>query len=142
VSQLGAVLFSLFLSFNSSVTASIEKAFLQNNPGLLYPLLSTTQPIAISLPAPISFSDQLSAERAFFLFQRTFRTYTTFEFFPDTNVLGLPEKGRAIFQARWSFLNKNKNQYVFQIFFFIRNQPSASRLGDVWRITEIKAERL
>ena len=140
--QLGSVLLSLFLSFSTSVTANIEKAFLQNNPRLLYLLFSSTQPVNISLPAPISFSDQLSREQAFFLFQRTFRTYTTFEFFPEMRVLRSPEKGRAIFQARWSFLNKNKNQYVFQIFFFIRSQPGAPGLGDSWRITEIKAEKL
>ena len=140
--QLGSVFLSLFFSFNSSITANIEKAFLQNNPRLLYPLFSTVQPVHISLPAPISFSDQFSGEQAFFLFQRLFRTYTTFEFFPDTNVLRSPEKGRIIFQARWSFLSKNKNQYVFQIFFFIRSQPGSSGLGDSWKITEIKAEKL
>ncbi len=140
--QLGSVLLSLFFSFNSSITANIEKAFLQNNPELLYPLFATAQPIQISFPAPISFSDQLSGEQAFFLFERTFRTYTTFEFFPETSALRSPEKGRTIFQARWSFLNKNKTQYVFQVFFLIRREPGASGPGDPWRITEIKAEKI
>jgi len=142
VFQLGSVLLSLFLSFNSSITANIEKAFLQNDPSLLYPLFSTVQPVAISLPAPLSFSDQLTAQQAFFLFQKTFRTYTTFEFFPDMNALRSPEQGRTIFQARWSFLNKNKTQFVFQIFFFIRSQPGESDPQGGWRITEIKAEKL
>jgi len=142
VFQLGSVLLSLYLSFNASIAANIEKAFLQNNPKLLYPLFATAQPIHISLPPPISFSDQLTGEQAYFLFQRTFRTYTTFEFFPDTAALRSPEKGRAILQARWSFLNKSKTQYVFQVFFFLRSDPEAATPGERWKITEIKAEKI
>jgi hypothetical protein len=142
VFQLGLVLLSLFLSLSSSLTENIEKAFLQNNPRLFYPLFSAEQPINISLPEPISFSDQLTREQSFFLFQNIFSTYTTFEFFPEPNGQSPPHDDRFIFRARWSFLNKNKNQFVFLIFFYIRRTPGASRAEDFWKITEIKAEKL
>lgn len=140
--HIGLFLLSFFISLNSSVPENIEKAFLQNNPRLLYSLFSSAQPVNISLPPPISFSDQISCEQAYFLFQKIFRTYTTFEFFPEPGALGSPKEGRYILKARWSFLNKNKNQYVFQIFFYVRSFPGTAKLGDLWKITEIKAEGL
>ena len=142
MSHIGLFLLSFFISLNSSVPENIEKAFLQNNPRLLYSLFSSAQPVNISLPSPISFSDQISCEQAYFLFQKIFRTYTTFEFFPEPGALRSPEQGRYILKARWSFWNKNKNQYVFQIFFYVRSFPGGAKLGDLWKITEIKAEGL
>jgi len=142
VSQLGLFFLSFFLLLSSPITENIEKSFLQNNPRFLFPLFSTAQPVNISLPEPISFSDQLSCEQAYFLFQKIFRTYTTFEFFPEPSVQQTPDKGRFIFKARWSFLNKNKTQTVFQIFFYIRSLPQTDKLENPWKITEIKAEKL
>jgi hypothetical protein len=142
VTQLGFGLLSLFLSLNATVPDQIERAFLQNSPSLLYALLSPDQAVAVSLPAPISFSDQLSNEQAFFLFQKIFRTHTTFEFFPAPGGLRSARAGRYVFKARWSFLNKNGNQDVFQIFFLIQARPGAARITDFWKIAEIKAEKL
>jgi hypothetical protein len=141
VSLLSFVL-SIFLSLTSSVTENIERSFLQSDAQLLFSLFSASRPVTISLPEPISFSDQLTSEQAYFFFQKVFRSFTTFAFFPEPGVLRSLENGRFIFQARWSFLNRNRNQYVFLIFFYIRGRPGAPSLRDFWKITEIRAEKL
>lgn len=142
MTQLGFGLVILFLSLNATVPDQIERAFLQNSPNLLYALLPQDQAVAVSLPAPISFSDQLSSEQTYFLFQKIFRTHTTTEFFPEPGGLRSTRAGRYIFKARWSFLNKNGNRDVFQIFFLIQSRPEGPRFVDYWKIVEIKAERL
>jgi len=141
VFQLGFGLVSLLLSLTAAVPDQIERAFLRNDPQLLYSLLPRGEAIGISFPAPISFSDELSGEQAFFLFQKIFRTHTTFEFFPETDPLRPAREGRYIFKARWSFLDKAGNQSVLQIFFLIRPRRGADRPADYWEIAEIKAER-
>jgi hypothetical protein len=126
----------LTLSLFSQSTKNIEKAFFQNDPRLLYSLLSTRNHINISLPEPISFSDQLSSEQAFFLFRQIYSTFSTFEFYADSELPVLAKKNTSIFKARWSFKNKkNNNQYVLHVFFYLVNEKE-------WRITEIKAEKL
>lgn len=142
MSQLGIYLISLFLSLFSSVPKNIEKAFLQNNAALLHSLLPVKSAIHISLPEPISFSDQVSDEQAYFLFRRIFRTYTTFEFYPENQKTASLEKSHYIFKARWSFLTKNRNQHVFKLFFYVRFEPGLSENGDPWKIAEIKAEKI
>lgn len=140
--ELGLYLLSLVFSLSSSFTENIERSFLQNDPRFLFSLLGPGEPVHISLPPPISFSDEISPEQAFFLFQKIFRTYTTFEFFPDQGVVRAFEGGSFIFKARWSFLNRNRNQYVFLIFFYVRARPGASEPRDLWKISEIRAEQL
>jgi hypothetical protein len=142
VFQLGFGLVALFLSLTAAVPDQIERAFLRNDPRLLHALLPREEAIGISLPAPISFSDELSGEQAFFLFQKIFRTYATFEFFPETILLRPVRQGRYIFKARWSFLDKAGNQSVLRIFFLIRIRAGGTRPADFWEIAEIKAERL
>ena len=139
--QLGFGLVSLLLSLTAAVPDQIERAFLRNDPQLLYSLLPRGEAIAISFPAPISFSDELSGEQAFFLFQKIFRTYTTFEFYTETSLLRPARQGRYIFKARWSFLDKAGSQSVLQIFFLIRPRGGTPRSADYWEIAEIKAER-
>lgn len=139
--QLGFGLVSLFLSLTAALPDQIERAFLRNDPYLLYSLLPRGEAIGISLPAPISFSDELSGEQAFFLFQKIFRTHTTFEFYPETGFLRSARRGRYIFKARWSFLDKTGNQSVLQIFFLIRPRSGVPKPSDFWEIAEIKAER-
>jgi hypothetical protein len=141
VSQVGALLLSLFLSLPSSVTADIEKAFLQNDARWLLARLPAGRPVSVALPDPISFSDQISREQTFFLFKKIFRTYSTFEFFPETNLFLSPSGDRAVFKARWSFLDKNEKQFVFETYFYVRSRADG-RNGLVWEITEIKADRL
>jgi hypothetical protein len=142
VSQLSLCILSLVLSLISSVTKNIEKSFLQNNPQLLYSLLTPDHPINISLPEPISFSDEVSGEQAYFLFKQIFRTYATFEFYPEIGAPPSLARGHYIFKASWSFTGRNRNQFRLRIYFYVRGDPSPSSSGDFWKITEIKAERL
>ena len=65
------------------------------------------------------------------------------------------EENNFIFKARWSFINKkNNNQYVFHIYFYLKNEfinknraspnLSGKKKGnskEIWKITEIRAER-
>lgn len=138
------VVLSLF-SFSLPTTAqNIERAFLQNNPQLLFELLSAQNPINISLPEPMYFSDQLSNQQAYFVFQNIFSSYSTFEFYAEKK----PPSSAVddyIYQARWSFRDKkNNDQYLFYIFFYLMKESSKgndpSKTG--WRITEIKAKKI
>lgn len=123
---------------------SIEMSFLQNSPKMLYTQFASKGHINISFPEPISFSDQISNQQAFFLFHEIFSSYTTLEFFSERHFL-FPEGTSSILKARWSFKdNKNNNQYVFHIFFFlIANDSSKTELGQSsLKISEIKAEKI
>lgn len=141
MSQVGALLLSFFLSFPSSFTADIERAFLQKDARWLLARLPAGRPVSVALPEPISFSDQISREQAYFLFRNIFRTYSTFEFFPETKGFASPKGDRGIFKARWSFLDANEKQFVFEAYFYVQSRPDG-RGGAVWEITEIKADRL
>lgn len=141
MSQVGALLLGFFLSFPSSFTADIERAFLQNDARWLLVRLPADRPVSIALPEPISFSDQISREQAYFLFRNIFRSYATFEFFPEPNVYASPRGDRGIFKARWSFLDASEKQFVFEAYFHVQSRPDG-RGGVVWEITEIKADRL
>ncbi len=111
---------------------------------MLYSLLPPQSHINISLPEPISFSDQVSNQQAYFLFRKIFSSYITFEFYsenPPTSIEGMS----AIIKARWSFRDKkNQNQYVFNIFFYLIKQPSSTegRSDEVWKVTEIRAAKI
>ncbi|MBN1224088.1 MAG: hypothetical protein JXB23_12645 [Candidatus Aminicenantes bacterium] len=130
--------------FVSTTTQNVERAFLQNNPGMLYILLPTKSYINISLPTPISFSDQVSNQQAYFLFKKIFASYSTFEFYSEKQPSG-SQSVAVILKARWSFKDKkNNNQYVFNIFFNLQKiecQSNGKQEGD-WEITEIKAEKI
>ena len=141
MSQVGALLLGLFLSFPSSFTADIERAFLQKDARWLLARLPADSPVSVALPEPISFSDQISREQAYFLFRTIFRTYSTFEFFPEPNVFVSPKGDRAIFKARWSFFDAGEKPFVFEAYFYFRSRLDGK--GDVvWEIAEIKADRL
>jgi len=133
------------LSFTlPTATQNIEKAFLQNNSKLLFELFSAQNPINISLPEPIYFSDQLSSQQAYFVFKNIFSSYSTFEFYSGKKPQP-SENNNHIYQARWSFRDKkNNDQYLFYIFFYLINEKSGenkpSKTG--WRITEIKAKKI
>lgn len=135
----------LTLSLLSQTTRSIENAFFQDDPQLLYSLLTTQGHVYISLPEPISFSDQISPQQAFFLFRQLYTTYSTFEFYADDELPVLAKEKSFIFKARWSFRNKKSdNQHVFQVFFHLTREisPTGRNRQVPWRITEIKAESL
>jgi hypothetical protein len=145
VVSLGVFPLLLTLSFLSQTTRTIEKAFFQDDPGLLYSLLSTQGHIHISFPEPITFSDQVSPQQAYFFFRQVTASYSTFEFYADSGLPVLARDNRFIFKARWSFKNKkNDDQHVFQVFFHLIREkpPGRGRLQHPWRISEIKAESL
>jgi hypothetical protein len=155
VLQVGVSLFSVIISLFSVTTQGIEKAFLQNSSGQLQTQLSLRTKLNISLPEPISFSDQISSEQAFFFFQDLFSRYATLEFFPEPEVFQPPGTRLLIFKARWSFRdNRNNDQSVFEVFFLLQPEnPSAEAGGRrsgmrgarppaLWKITEIKAEKI
>lgn len=137
-----AILFlSLFPIFLPSTTLNVERAFLQNDARNLRSLFPAQSFINISLPEPISFSDQVSNQQAYFLFQRIFSSYTTFEFYSENQPTSL-EGNSAIIKTRWSFRDKkNRDQYVFHVFFYLIKQPSnmKGKTSDTWKITEIRA---
>lgn len=153
MANLNVVLFTVLVSLLPATTQDIEKAFLQNNPKILYSLFSTKSSINISLPEPISFSDQLSNQQAFFLFRKIFSAFTTFEFYSEKELPSDLENQYFIFKARWSFRdNKNNNQHVINVFFYlIEEKTNTSTLRQIlknenskktWKIIEIKAEKI
>jgi hypothetical protein len=133
------------LSFTlNTATQNIEKAFLQNNPKLLYNLFSTHTHINVSLPEPIYFSDQLSHQQAYFVFKKIFSSYPTFEFYSEPHPQ-ISEDQNFIYKARWSFLDKKTNdQHLFYIFFFLTKETPAENhpFQTHWRIIEIKAKKI
>lgn len=133
----------LIISLLSQTTRAIERAFFEDNPALLYSLLAQRGPVNLSLPEPISFSDQVSSEQAFFIFRRIHRTFSTFEFFADPEFPILARDDGLIFKARWSFRNKtNNNQYVLQVFFhLLLENPPPGDGRSLWKISDIRADR-
>ncbi len=134
----------LILSLLSQTTRVIERAFFEDRPALLYSLFPDRGHVNLSLPEPVAFSDQVSSEQALFVFRRLRRTYSTFEFYADSDLPVLARENGFIFKARWSFRDRSSNdQYAFQVFFYlarIRGVPGEGRL--LWKITDIRAERL
>ena len=153
MANLIVVLLSVLVSLLPTTTQNIEKAFLQNNPKILFSLFSAKSSVNISLPEPISFSDQLSNQQAYFLFKKIFSAYTTFEFYSEKELPSDLENQNFIFKARWSFRdNKNNNQYVIHIFFYLikeKNSDPSFRQSlknenskITWKIIEIKAAKI
>jgi hypothetical protein len=147
VANLSVFLLSLLsLTLNNSAQ-HIEKSFLQNDPAYLYALFDVNGYINVSLPAPISFSDQVSNEQAFYLFRKIFDSYSTFEFYSDREPTPVGRKS-IIFKARWSFQDQMDSKHVLFIFFYmIRDSGQDIRLGgkdhiSQWKITEIRAVKL
>jgi hypothetical protein len=152
VAQFGIFLLSLILPFLAIPTRTIEKSFLQNNPRIFYELLPADSRISISLPDPISFSDQVSAQQAFFLFQQIFSAYTTFEFYPEAESPYFIEEGGVILKARWSFKNnRTSDQHVLELFFYLARadlRPTGMEQTPLrirktrWIIAEIRAAEI
>jgi len=141
VGNLALLLLSFFPIFLPSTTQNIERAFLQNDARMLYALFPPQSYINISLPEPISFSDQVSNQQAYFLFKKIFSAYMTFEFYSESQPTSI-EGESAIIKTRWSFRDKkNRNQYVFHILFYLIKQSpqQENRTDDRWKIIEIKA---
>lgn len=133
-----ALLISFFLALVPSVTLDIGRACSENDARALAGLFSPTAGLHVSLPDPFSFSDRLSPEQAYFLFERIFAVHRTFEFVPERELSVVPGRAGFIFKARWSFRDtRNDDPYLFRVFFHVMPGPGAK-----WEVVEIKAERL
>ena len=141
---MGNALILLLLLANlspSSTARSIERAFLQNNARILLEFLPAGGRINLSLPEPISFSDQLSDQQTYLLLKKIFTTFTTQEFFSELREA--PRGGgRYFFKARWSFQDKNKNLYALDVFFQLGLFSDGSEASPDWKITDIRAEKI
>lgn len=136
-------IFALLTTPPTPVSNNIQRAFLQNNPHSLYSLFPDGYHVNFSFPEPISFSDQLTDQQAYFLFQKIFSDYLTFEFYSLSEAGELQNKN-YIYKARWSFKDKNNNnQYVFHLFFLLKESEKGTKnKPGKWNIIEIKAERI
>ena len=142
---------SFGLAFSTPAAKSVEKAFLQNSPRLVGACLLPAGRILIALPAPISFSDQLTTEQTVFLFEDIFSAFETLEFFPETAPGTWGPRAGFILKARWSFRDRrNRNLYVLQVFFYFQppvrwasgrppRPPGGPAPRPVWKISAIKA---
>ncbi|MFW6140236.1 MAG: hypothetical protein ACOC5S_02655 [Acidobacteriota bacterium] len=141
------ILFTAISTFLSAptipVSNQIQRAFLQNNPGLLYSLFPSGYHLSCSFPEPISFSDQVTDQQAYFLFQKIFSDFLTFEFY-SLSEAGELQNEHYIYKTRWSFKDKkNNNQYVFHLFFLLKkSKKETNNKSEEWKIIEIKAERI
>lgn len=148
--QPGVVILGISLSLLSGAVKDIEKAFFLNDAEVLLTKLSAKNHVLLSLPEPISFSDRLSREQTFFYFRRIFSSFSTFEFYTESDFSPSFAGDHCIFRARWSFKNiKTQHQHVFQVFFLLINEYSppgsrpdtaaAQKPPDIWKIGEIRA---
>jgi len=140
VYSFSVLLISSLAAFAPAVTRDITEAWAANDVGAVIRLLSPAAGLHVSLPGPIAFSDRVSREQAYFLFERIFAVHGTYEFVPEPDLTMVPGKPGFIFKARWSFRDRrNGNPYLFRLFFYVGPRP---RPGTGWEIVEIKAERL
>ncbi len=148
--QVGASLFSIVVSLVSITSQDIERAFLQNSARRLQALVGPDIRLTVYLPDPLSFSDQVSPEQAFFIFQRIFRRYVTREFLIEPGFYQAEPGGPLVVKARWSFADAaNNDRFVLRVFFLLDRdkprpaaKPGLVRAGPAWKIIEIKAEKI
>jgi hypothetical protein len=149
VFHLSVAWLTFILAFPTPAAKNVEKAFLQNSPKLFRGCLVPDGRILVALPAPISFSDQLTTEQTAFLFGDIFSAFETLEFFPEKEPGSWGPRFGFILKARWSFRDRrNRNLYVFRVFFYFKAAFPAE--GNVrssrppesppqWKIAAIKA---
>lgn len=137
------IILTLLTPQSTTFSNKIERAFLQNNPQMVTSLFPSGYHIHLSFPEPISFSDQLTDQQAYFLFQKIFSDYLTFEFY-SLSESKEPHNENYILKTRWSFKNiNNNNQYAFHVFFLLKKTEKPPRNNtEKWEIIEIKAERI
>ena len=140
--HVGLSLFAFFLSLFNPFIAEIPNAFLVNDARALRAFFAPQSYIQISLPAPFYFSDQVSAEQAYLLFGRIFAAAKTSGFYPEGDILPTVSRGSFIYKARWEFLTTSRAPGAFRILFYVRGRPAYGSGKGVWRITEIRADRV
>jgi hypothetical protein len=145
--HLSVGLLSSLLTLLAPTVDGIGQACLDNDAGDLARYFSRTE-INVSLPDPISFSDEVSPEQAYFLFHGIFSKFKSFEFSPDPRLSSLAGRPGCILKVRWSFRNvKDDSPSLFLMMFYLVPEPREARppsspVGSAWKIMEIKAERL
>lgn len=146
MSYLNVAWLTFILAFSTPAVKTVEKAFLQNNPRLLYDCLLPDGRILVSMPAPISFSDQLTTQQTVFLFRDIFSAFETLEFFPEKGPGSLGPRAGFILKARWSLRDRrNRNLYVLRVFFYFKaatpaeESPRSPGPLSPWKISAIKA---
>ena len=145
--HLSVGLLASLMTLLTPTVGGIGKAFLDNDAAGLSAYFSRAA-LNVSLPDPISFSDEVSADQAYFLFERIFFKFESFEFGPEARLTSLPGRPGCILKARWSFRNiKDDSPSLFLMFFYLVSEPRAAGPprapnAGTWRIVEIKAERL
>ncbi len=143
MAQLGFGLIAAFLSFYSTIPRTVERAFLESNPAVLASLFSRDVPLLISLPEPIAFSDMVTNDQAYWVFERVFRTFRTTEFFPESDRAPVFARGGFIIKSRWSLIDPStQSPWVLQVFLHIGPGAEPHRKKPLWAITEIKAEKI
>jgi hypothetical protein len=143
VVQLGFGLIAAFLSFYSTIPRTVERAFLENNPAVLAGLFSREAPLLVSLPEPIAFSDMVTDQQAYWVFERLFRSFRTTEFFPESERAPAFHRGGFILKARWAFVDPASGApAVLQVFLHVRPGTTTRRARPLWAVTEIKAEKI
>ena len=154
--HIGLSAVSLLLSLLSATAVDLERSFLENRPDLLLLHLSSRARLSLSLPEPISFSDQISPEQSYFLFQDILARFLTQEYFPESDLPGWLDRDRLILKARWSFRDKKTDdQHAFRLLILFKLEksqpPAAGRTAagkgpqvraNPWQIIEIKAEKI
>lgn len=137
---------SLLVSLLAPVPVEVEKAFLRASSDLLRPVLAESA-VLVSLPDPLSFSDQVSGEQTILLFAQIFAQFRTLEFYREGALVTMRGKSGGIFKAQWSFRDARTGAgYAFRLFFYLVREsgPAVPRPGGpatVWKISEIRAER-
>ena len=133
--QLGFGLIAAFLSFYSTIPRTVERAFLENNPAVLAALFSRDAPLLISLPEPIAFSDMVTDEQAYWVFERLF--------FSESDRSPSFTRGSFIIKGRWVLVDPATSApWVLQVFLHVRPGTAPRRKSPLWAVTEIKAEKI
>lgn len=140
-------LLSLLFSPPAVLTAQLETAFLQNSAAAVRPLLTRQGALAVSLPEPVSLSDQLSPDQTYLVLNRLFKAFKTTEFISEPRLSALPGRRGGILKARWSLRNERTGAMVpLRIYIYLAPEAVGSereeRRGVALRIVEIRAERL
>lgn len=149
MSTLSVAWLSFVFALSSPAVHNVEKAFLQNDPGFLEDCLVPGGRTLIALPAPLSYSDQLTSRQTVFLFQDIFATFETLEFFPEKSPVALGSEAGFILKARWSFRDRrSRDLHVLRLFFYfkpashgaVKRRPAeAAAGGSPWKLAALKA---
>ena len=149
MSYLSVAWLSFVFALSSPAVKNVEKAFLLNNTDFLEECLSRDGRTLIALPAPLSFSDQLTSQQTVFLFKDIFASFETLEFFPEKSPVVLGSGVGFILKARWSFRDRRtRDLHVLRVFFYFKPAPPAAGRGrpprtvdpgSLWEIAAVKA---